>query len=185
MTERWRRPAAVAAIVLLALVVLTSLVGFVDDLRRFLIDIPLLLIALVAAWHAITRTGVRRLIAIVVCVAALGGVVAVALDEGGPTAIGLLARVAMLLAGVGLARFALARDIRSLRASATPRLLRAARGARDARPTRTAGPARRVAPQPQVGRGEGRAVPPRRRVPSPAHRADRAPSRRRHAPARS
>jgi diacylglycerol kinase family enzyme len=120
MTERWRRPAAVAAIVLLALVVLTSLVGFVDDLRRLLIDVPLLLIALVAAWHALTRTGVQRLIAIVVCVAALGGVVAVALDEGGPTAIGLLARVAMLLAAVGLARFALARDIRSLRASATP-----------------------------------------------------------------
>src|SRR5207237_5070913 len=58
-TSAWgrRRVAAVASIVLFAVVMAVSVISINDDLRRFLVQAPLILFALVAAWHALTRVG--------------------------------------------------------------------------------------------------------------------------------
>ncbi len=115
-----QRMAAVASIALIAIVVVLSVVSIDDDVRRFLVQVPLLLVALFAGWYALTRVGARRTIGTVVCVAAVVGIVGVAfVEEADATNVALLRLVLLLLAAV-LARFALGRDVRSLKSRDTP-----------------------------------------------------------------
>jgi diacylglycerol kinase family enzyme len=116
----WQRLAAVAAIVLVALVIAASVKSIVDDLRRTLVQLPLLLVAMFAAWYALTRVSGRRAIGIVVCLVAVAGIVGVAFVEEGTVFVLALVRLILLLLAVALARFALARDVRSLRRAETP-----------------------------------------------------------------
>ena len=52
-----------------------SIASVNDDLRRLSVQIPLLLLAVAAAWYALTRTGARRVAgAAVVAVALIGGI---------------------------------------------------------------------------------------------------------------
>src|SRR5947209_6928590 len=118
MTNRWRRVAAVLAIILVALVLVATVVSIFNDVPRVLVGAVLLLVTLMAAWFALTGLGLRRIVGAIVGIAAVGGFVAFAIHEEGTSRFGVLVRVATFLVAVALARFALARDIRSLKATA-------------------------------------------------------------------
>ena len=78
-----------------------------DDLRRLLVQVPLTIVAIGAAWYWVTRTGVGRSIGIAVFAAAVVAFLAVAVVEG-PVAFGLaIARLAMIVAAWALGRYAL------------------------------------------------------------------------------
>jgi diacylglycerol kinase family enzyme len=102
-----RRAAAAAAIALVVGVVAITVWRIADDLRRLLVQVPLSIVAIGAAWYWVTRTGVRRSIGIAVFAAAVVAFLSVAVVEG-PVAFGLaVARLAMLVAAWGLGRYAL------------------------------------------------------------------------------
>jgi diacylglycerol kinase family enzyme len=115
-----QRAAALASVGLaLAFLVLTAGL-LVVDLRRSLIALPLTLIAIAAAWLAITRVGVRKQIAIVACIIALIGVLLASSIGAAGAAVMSGARVACLLAAGLLGRQALGRDRRSMRDARVP-----------------------------------------------------------------
>ncbi len=123
MTTRPRvsqRVAALGAILLAALVVVTTIASTLADLRRLAVLIPLIVVALAAGWYAITRTGARRQLALIVLAATAVGFVAAAFIEGSRSALFALARVLMVASVVLLARFALGRDARSLKRASSP-----------------------------------------------------------------
>ena len=111
--------AAVAAICLVVLVLALSVASIVDDARRWIVQAPLLLVALFSAWYSLTRTGGRRKVGVVVCLAAVIGIVAVAFVEDRSAFVVALLRIVLVLAAVVLARHALGRDIRTLKKAAT------------------------------------------------------------------
>jgi hypothetical protein len=116
----WRRLAAITAIALVVLVLAISVVSIVDDLRRTIVQVPLLLAAVFAAWYAVTRVGSRRLIGVLVGLAATVGIIAVAFVEGGKVFLLAVLRLGLLVLAVALVGFALARDVRSLKKIETP-----------------------------------------------------------------
>jgi diacylglycerol kinase family enzyme len=106
----------VGAITLTAVVVAITAWRVLDDLRRLVVQVPLLAVAVSAVWYWATRTGVRRAIGLVVFALALVAFLAVAFIEG-PVAFGLaLARLVTLVGAWGLGRYALERDPATLRA---------------------------------------------------------------------
>jgi diacylglycerol kinase family enzyme len=112
-----RRAAAVAAIVLAVAAVAITAWRIVDDLRRLLVQVPLLIVAIGAVWYWVTRTGMRRAIGIAVFAAAGVAFLSVAFVEG-PVAFGLaVARLAMLVGAWILGRYALGRDPATMRAT--------------------------------------------------------------------
>ena len=115
-----QRLAALAAILLAVLVVGTTIASTLTDLLRLAILVPLIVVAVAAAWYTITRTGARRQLALVVLAATAVGSVAAAFIEGGRNALFAVARVLMVAAAVLLARFALGRDVRSLKRANSP-----------------------------------------------------------------
>ena len=116
----WRRLAALSALVLVAVVLVVTIVVVVKDPLTFLVQLALLLVVALAAWDALTRTGGRRFAALVIAAAALVAIVALEFAREGPFGLSLLLRLALLGVAVGLARYALARDVRTLKRSATP-----------------------------------------------------------------
>jgi diacylglycerol kinase family enzyme len=104
-----RRVAAAGAIALVVAVLAITAWRIADDLRRLLVQLPLVIIAIGAAWYWVTRSGVRRSIGIAVFAAAVVAFLSVAIVEG-PVAFGLaVARLAMAVAAWALGRHALAR----------------------------------------------------------------------------
>jgi diacylglycerol kinase family enzyme len=116
----WRRLAAVTALVLLLVVLVVTIVIVVKDPLVVVLQLALLLVATLAAWEALTRTGGRRWAALVVAAAAIVAVVVLEVGREGSAFISLLLRLALLGVAVGLARYALARDVRTLKQGATP-----------------------------------------------------------------
>jgi diacylglycerol kinase family enzyme len=115
-----RRAAAVGAIALTCVVVAITGWRVVDDLRRLAMQLPFTVVAVLAVWYWVTRTGVRRAIGLVVFTAALVGFLSVALIEG-PVAFGLaVARLVMLVGAWMLGRYALERDPATVRARRPP-----------------------------------------------------------------
>jgi diacylglycerol kinase family enzyme len=114
-----RRVTAVVAL-LAPLAVLAVVV--VVLLRRPLtlaLAVGCVLVGLGAAAYAVTRTGVRRTLAAVLAVLALGAaVVLIFAAVGGLLVLGLV--VGLILLGAAATRHALGRDIRSLKSSPTP-----------------------------------------------------------------
>jgi diacylglycerol kinase family enzyme len=114
-----RRVTAVVAL-LAPLTVLAVVV--VVLLRRPLtlaLAVACVLVGLGAAAYAITRPGIRRALAAVLAVLALGGaVVLIFAAVGGLLVLGLV--VGLILLGAAATRHALGRDIRSLKSSPTP-----------------------------------------------------------------
>lgn len=103
-----RRAAATAAIALVVAVLGITVWRIADDLRRLLVQVPLSIVAIGAAWYWVTRTGVRRSIGIAVFAAAGVAFLSVAVVEG-PVAFGLaVARLAMIVVAWALGRYALA-----------------------------------------------------------------------------
>jgi hypothetical protein len=102
-----RRAAAAAATALVVAVVGITVWRIADDLRRLLVQVPLSIVAIGAAWYWVTRTGVRRSIGIAVFAAAVVAFFSLAVVEG-PVAFGLaVARLAMVVAAWALGRYAL------------------------------------------------------------------------------
>jgi diacylglycerol kinase family enzyme len=115
-----QRVAAFAAIVVAAVVVVATVASASTDLRLLAVLILLVPVALATTWYAITRTGARRQLAIVVLAATVFGSVATAFAEGARSAGIAAARLVLLAAAVLLARYALGRDVRSLKRAASP-----------------------------------------------------------------
>ena len=110
-----RRAAALTAILLMMAVVAITAWRITDDVRRLLVQVPVSIVAIGAAWYWATRTGVRRSLGGAVFVAAVVAFLSFAFVEG-PVAFGLaIARVAMLVVAWALARFALGLDPATMR----------------------------------------------------------------------
>ena len=114
-----RRAAALGALALAAAAVAMGLVAVAGDVWRLLV-LPVLLACLIAAtFTAATRRGALRLMASTVAVILLAGgfVLILTADAGG---LGALAVLALVAAATALARHALRRDLRSLKARPVP-----------------------------------------------------------------
>jgi diacylglycerol kinase family enzyme len=115
-----RRLAAAAAIALALLVLVTTLLQVLERPLDVAVQVLLLLVALVGVWNALTRKHVVRSIWILVAVVAAVAVVGIQLAAGEGSLLSLLIRLALLAVALVLARYALARDVRSLKRSETP-----------------------------------------------------------------
>jgi diacylglycerol kinase family enzyme len=115
-----RRLAAAAAILLFVIVLVSTVLAVVDRPLQVLVQLVLLLVAFFAAWEVLTRKGAVRGAWIVVAVVAAVAVVWIQIAGGEGFVVSLLVRLALLGVALLLARFALKRDVRSLKQSETP-----------------------------------------------------------------
>lgn len=106
-----QRLAASLAIILFASVVITTFVTVISNPLRLAAQLLLLAGAALAGWYALTRAGRARALAILIVLASLTGLVLVGFAKEGGGPVSLLARVLLLMLGVSLTRFALARDV--------------------------------------------------------------------------
>jgi len=106
-------------VLVVAVLALSAVVAFQDPLV-VVVQLALLLMVALAAWEALTRTGGRRWAATLIAVAALAAIVALGVAREGSFGLSLLLRLALLCVAVGLARYALARDVRTLKRGITP-----------------------------------------------------------------
>src|SRR5262245_24770015 len=111
-----RRLAAITAMVLVVGVVVVSIVMVLDKTGPLLGVLALSAVAVAAAWYALTRAHRGRLVAVLLVVAALS---VIALTIVAQAEWSLVWRLALLVLAVALARYAIARDVRSLKQSAT------------------------------------------------------------------
>jgi diacylglycerol kinase family enzyme len=115
-----RRLAAIAALALVVAVVVVTLVRVIDDPLRVGVELLLLVVFLAAGWFALTRTGARRVIAVVLVVAVVVAfIAAVAGSEGNPL-VSLAGQIVGLVVAVALAQYALGATVRALAQSETP-----------------------------------------------------------------
>ena len=114
-----RRAAAAAAMVLAAAGVGLLVLAIGTELRRLALDAVLVLVALFGAWHALTRLGWRRIVAVVVCAASVVGVGVVTVVGERTNALLGFAGIGALAGAAVLARWALGRDVRTLKAEPT------------------------------------------------------------------
>jgi diacylglycerol kinase family enzyme len=110
------RVSAVGAIVLNTAGVALLAIGLVREFVRLVVSAGLLVLALFAAWYALTRAGWRRSVGAAVCVAAVIGSVLVTVLGERTNVIAAVAGIGLLVAAVALARWALGRDLRTLKA---------------------------------------------------------------------
>jgi len=115
-----RRLAAITAITLVVAVLLVTVLALVLDPLLFFAQSVLLVVAGLAAWVMLTRSGGTRWLAGVVTVAAAVAILILQVQKQGAPLLSLLLRVAALLVAAGLARYALERDVRTLQRSPTP-----------------------------------------------------------------
>ncbi len=118
--EPRRRVAAIATIVLVAAFAVLTFANAAVDLRRSVIAAPFLLLAIAAAWYAVTRAGRRKKVAVVVCVVAVIGLLSAGFSGGTRAVVITIVRVVCLVLAGWLGRIALGRDLRSLKAAAVP-----------------------------------------------------------------
>ena len=102
-----QRLAAAGAIILSALVIVSTFLSVVDDIPRLVAQLALLAAAGLAAWYGLTRVGRRRAIAVLVVLAALMALLLVGIAKEGGGPLSVVVRVVALLLAVALARFAL------------------------------------------------------------------------------
>ena len=115
-----RRLAAIAAIALVAAVLVATVMAVAKDLLLVVAALALLLVAFIAAWTALTRTGAGRWAGIVVAAVAVVAVLLVQLQREPGATVSLVLRLVALGVALLLARYALARDVRSLKQMETP-----------------------------------------------------------------
>lgn len=112
--------AALAAIALIVAAIVVSVLAIVREPLAVVGELALLLVAFLAAWHALTHAGGGRWVAAVGAVAAVAAAVVIQAARESTSVLSLLLRLLALAAALALARYALARDVKSLKASATP-----------------------------------------------------------------
>ncbi len=115
-----QRLAAVVSFLLVVLVAADTVVRMVDDAGRVVFQAVLLLMLLVAGWKALTRSGRTRTVALGVAVAVLVGLIVSVVAAEGAIVVSLAARIAGLVAAIGLARHALGTTRTALVRSETP-----------------------------------------------------------------
>ena len=111
----WRRLAAVAAIAIVAGVLVSTVLAVVDRPLEVLVQLVLLAVAFLAVWNALTKKGAARGIWIVVAVVAAAAVVVIQVAGSEGHLFSLVVRLALLALALPLARYALTRDVRSLK----------------------------------------------------------------------
>ncbi len=112
-----RRLAAIVSILLVVGVVVASLAIGTDEPLRVLTGLVLLVVFLGAVWVALTRTERRRVVAVIVAVAAAVGLAASVLNAEGLLGASVAARILALVVAVGLAKYALGTTVKSLKAA--------------------------------------------------------------------
>jgi diacylglycerol kinase family enzyme len=117
MTTRGRL-AAIGALLLLGVAAVTTVLALIGDLWRVPVAVVLLAVMPLATWFAITRTGARRLLAVLLALAAVAALVVLSLGSSG--LVSILVRVALVLAAVGLVRYVVAHDTGVLVTGSTP-----------------------------------------------------------------
>jgi diacylglycerol kinase family enzyme len=115
-----QRAAAYAAIGLGAFFLVLTVLSIKDDVRRATVTLPLLIVAIATAWYALTRSGTRKKVAVVVCLVAVVGIFALGVLGGVRSTSFLVTRVVALVLAAVLGRVALGRDTRTLKGSPTP-----------------------------------------------------------------
>jgi diacylglycerol kinase family enzyme len=113
------RAAAVAAIVSTAVGVVLLAIGVGAEIGRLLASAALLILAVIGAWYAVTRVGWRRIVGWISCATAIVALVIVAVLGERANATIAVAGVALLAAAGALGRWALGRDVRTLKAEPT------------------------------------------------------------------
>ncbi|MGZ8614024.1 MAG: diacylglycerol/lipid kinase family protein [Actinomycetota bacterium] len=117
---RSRRLAAIAAILLLVLVVVGTLVRVVADPLRVLAQLTLLAVLVGAGWVALTRAGTRRVFAVVVAVAALLALIISIVNGEGALGVSLFLRIGGIALALALVKHALGHTVEALKQSETP-----------------------------------------------------------------
>jgi diacylglycerol kinase family enzyme len=112
-----RRLAAILSIVIVFAVAVATVVLAIDRVGPIVAVVALDAVVVVAVWYALTRAGTARLVAVALGLAALAAVVAVVVSESAGWS--LIVRLVLLVLALGLARYALARDVRTLKSTAT------------------------------------------------------------------
>jgi diacylglycerol kinase family enzyme len=113
-----RRVAAIVALAAAAAVVVVEVVALARNLLLLLVAVACLGLAIAAAAYAVTRTGARRSVAAVVAVLALVAPVVLVVAQGQLWLVLLLVGL-VALAGAAT-RYALGRDLKSLKSGPTP-----------------------------------------------------------------
>jgi diacylglycerol kinase family enzyme len=114
-----RRAAAVGAVVSSAIAVAALVIGLGPELIRLVASASLLAVAVYAIWYALTRVGWRRSVGAALSVAALIGIVVVAVLGDRTSFVLAVVGVALLVVAAALGRWALGRDVRTLKAEPT------------------------------------------------------------------
>ena len=115
-----RRLAAVAAIVVLVVVVVITVAAVLGDPLTTLAQLLLLLVAFMGVWWALTRTGASRWAAVALASGAVVAILVLQVSRDDSSIWSLLARLVALGGAVLLARYALVRDVGSLKETTTP-----------------------------------------------------------------
>jgi diacylglycerol kinase family enzyme len=115
-----RRLAALAAIGLLVAVVVGAVGAVLSAPLVFAVQVALVLVAFAAVWVALTRRGAARWAGVAVAALAAAGVLLLLLGMNWREVLTLLLGIAVLILVGGLARYAVALDVRSLKRSRTP-----------------------------------------------------------------
>jgi hypothetical protein len=100
--------------VLIAAALALLTIGLEPDLFGPVVSAALIVFALFAAWYALTRAGWRRSVGAAVCAVAVIGIVTL-IAERTNVILGVVG-IALLAPAVALARWALGRDLRTLKA---------------------------------------------------------------------
>jgi diacylglycerol kinase family enzyme len=115
-----RRLVAIVAILLLVVVVVDTVFAVLSRPLDVLVQVVLLLVVFLGVWNALTKKGAARVVWIAVAAGAAVAVVWIQIAGGEGSVLSLLVRLALLGVALLLARYALARDVRSLKQMETP-----------------------------------------------------------------
>lgn len=115
-----RRLAALLAIALVVAVVLVTVAAVLSDPLTVVGELVLLVVAFLGVWWALTRSGAGRWAAVALTAGSAAAMVVLQVARDVSTVWSLLARLLALGGAVILARFALARDAKSLKELRTP-----------------------------------------------------------------
>jgi diacylglycerol kinase family enzyme len=112
-----RRLAAILSIALVAVVAISTIVLAIDRVGPVVAVLVLDVVIVLAVWYALTRAGTARIVAVAFGIAAVALVAGIVISESALWSV--VWRLALLVAAVALARYALSRDVRTLRSTAT------------------------------------------------------------------
>jgi diacylglycerol kinase family enzyme len=115
-----RRLAAAAAIALFLGIFVATVLVVLDRPLEVAVQVVLLAVVLIAVWSALTRKGAVRGTWIVVAIVAAVAMVAIQVAGSEGHLLSLLVRLALLGVALLLSRYALTRDVRSLKQTETP-----------------------------------------------------------------